>query len=320
MVKRTVLIAMLFALTSPAYAGLPGLESAYIRHLGKTRNMIQNQSLIQNTKPKTCLKQVTDIRQDGKIDILIAFGYLDVSKGQQFKDSATSLYRSGNVLDIDAKNALKSLLKSPCPSSKKIFACGFRGSGDQLQKRIKDRWSGTRLKVTVTLASPAVTPFDSTNKSEKSAQQERRSEQVKQQFLQGLANKDAVIYMGHARSGGGPDFMPPVLKSNGYVNYPFYKSRKEGISAMLNALRSAAKPTPVIGVLACKSTGLFGASIKKSAPGSILITAADLFDYNDILPTGYAILEALVSQRCASGFEKVSKVQPGSSKFLRVSF
>ena len=320
MILKSILSAALVIFSSSAYGELPGLESAYLRHLSKTKNMIMSQSLIKDTIPNTCSQQVIDIRADGKIDILVAFGYMDVSNGQQFKDTGNYLYGPGDVLDIDAKNALRSLLKSPCPSAKKIFACGFRGNGDTLQKKIKDRWSKTRLKVTVTLLSPSVTGVDAINVSSKASQQEKKSQQAKQQFLQALTNKDAVLYLGHARSGGGPDFYPPVLKSNGKVDYSYYKSKKEGIRSMLGALEQTSTPASVIGVLACNSTGLFSASIKKRAPNSILVTAADLFDYNDILPTGYAMLEAIVSQRCASEFSNVSKVQPGSSKFLRVSF
>lgn len=300
-------------------AGLPGLETAYDRLLWKTQSSIGQLDIDYKDAPSTCNKQTLEIRKDGKIDITVVFGYMDVSNGQDFQDSGNYLYGPGNVLDMDAKNSLRNILKSRCMGSE-IHACGFKGSGDVLTKKIKDRWTRKRMNVTIRLAAPAVTPYDSVNKGQKKAQQQSSSANVKNLFLSGLQSADAVMYLGHARSGGGPDFKPPVLTSSGKVNYSYYKSKQEGIKSMLSALQGASRKPPVIGVLSCKSTGLFASRIKKKAPNSLLVTAADLFDYNDILPTGYAMLEALLGQRCTGEFNSITKVQPASSKFLHINY
>jgi len=312
-----LLIALFF---SPAvHASIPGLEMAYDRLLWRTNDKIVNQKSISSETPTSCHQQALDIRQDGKIDITVVFGYMDVSGGQEFNDSGNHLYGRGHVLDLDAKNALKGVLTSSCVG-KQFSACGFRASGDKLTKRIRDRWTNQRLKITIHLASPAVSGSNSANAGQYQGRQAQASAKVKNTFLSGLQNSDATIYMGHARSGGGPDFLPPVLYNNGKVNYSYYKNKQEGIKSMLGALQAASRPSPIIGVLACKSTRLFKNSISKKAPDSVIITADALFDYNDILPTGYAILEGVISQRCSSEFTKVVKVQPTSQNFLKLFY
>ena len=314
-----ILTTLLVATSSIALAQIPGLEMAYDRLLTNTRGRISSQSLIKNSKPKTCNQQTLDIRADGKIDITVVFGYMDVSGGQDYNDSGTSLYGNGHVLDIDGKAALRGLLKSGCPS-RKVTACGFRGSGDTLTKSIQDRWTNKKLTVTIRLANPAVTASNAQNVGPYASRQRKASANTKAVFLNALKTQDMTIYMGHARSGGGPDFLPPVLYGNGHVNYSHYRSQQEGIKSMLGALRAAAEPSSVIGVLACKSTDLFADRIRGQAADSVVVTADALFDYNDILPTGYAMLEAVVSQRCGSEFTNLVKVQPASRNFLDVFY
>ena len=110
---------------------------------------------------------------------------------------------------------------------------------------------------------------------------------------------------GHARSGGGPDFFPPIYLSGSHVNYSEYRRTQPGLRATLNALNGTSSPAPVVGLLSCKSTGLFSRQIKAAAPNSLLITADDLFDYNEILPTAFATLEAILSRQCGSDFDRV---------------
>lgn len=299
-------------------ASIPGLEAIYGRMLSRTQSEIINRNLIPQSTPNTCNQQVLKMREDGVLNILVAFGYMDVSGGQDFSDSGTSLYGNGDVLDGDAKKALVNKLRARCPSGDRSMACGFRGNGNTLRKTIRDRWSNTRIQVNIILESSSVTSSDQANKGQYSSRQQNASQHVKGQFLGALKSYDAVIYMGHARSGGGPDFKPPVLYNNGAVNYGYYRQQREGIRSMLGVLGS--QSAPVIGVLACKSTGLFASSIRRKASNSLLVTADELFDYNDILPTGYAMLEGIISQSCSDEFSRLTKIQPASARFLSIFY
>ena len=315
--KLFVLCTVLTLSSVTSLAGLPGLASTYTRHLSGTRARIAKSQLLNTQTPKTCHQQILDISQDGQIDIMMAFGYMDVSLGQEFEDTASSLYGPGDVLDLDAKEAMENMLLSSCRQLRN-FACGFRRSGDVFVKTIRDRFTGKRLKVSVTLKAPSASASDQKNRSTLANKQAQLSENTRRHFLSAVQTHDVVIYMGHARSGGGPDFLPPVLTNNGYVNYGHYKSQQKGIRDLLGALQSAPRPPKVVGLLACKSTGLFAQRVRRASPSSILVTADNLFDYNDILPTGYAMLEAAISQRCTQSFEDLVKIQPASQHFLRL--
>ena len=140
-------VTNLFSLNAMA-AGLPGLETAYDRLLSFTQDKIGDLNTDHDNAPSTCNAQTLEIRKDGKIDITIVFGYMDVSNGQDFQDSGTHLYGPGNVLDMDAKNALRGMLKSRCYGPEN-FACGFKAKGDTLIKKIRDRWSNKKIKVVV---------------------------------------------------------------------------------------------------------------------------------------------------------------------------
>jgi hypothetical protein len=310
----------ILGLSLQSFAGsLPGLSEAYTRHLSQTRARLIQSQLLQAPHPGTCHRQILNLSQKNQINIMLAFGYMDVSLGQDFEDSATHLYGPGDVLDRDAKMAMENMLMSSC-QSRQNFACGFRRRGHQLQKTIRDRFSNRRITISVTLVAPSVSVSDHRNRTTLASRQQQLSAQSRSQFLSSFQSHDVVLYLGHARSGGGPDFYPPVLLNNGRVNYGHYRSEQDGIRGMVSQLRSAPEQPAIIGLLACKSTGLFAQRVRSVAPQSILVTADNLFDYNDILPTGYAMLEAIISQRCTDNFESVVKTQPASQRFLRLFF
>ncbi len=317
---KFIVFCLSFLLSFHALANLPGLSTAYTRHLRKTQNLILQNNLLSDANPKTCHAQVVALANTKTIKIFLGFGYMDISQGQDYNDSASQMYGPGDVLDLDARDAMENILISDCPSDKgqKLMACGFSRKGQKLTKKIKNRFSNSNLNIEITLQSPSVTSKDANNRVSK--KQMTSSDRSRNHFLSALQTHDVVLYLGHARSGGGPDFYPPVLTASGRVNYDYYRAEQQGIGEMLSALRGAQQKPAVLGVLACKSTGLFANRIRKVTPQSILVTADELFDYNDILPTGYAMLEAVIQQRCTDSFSRVTKVQPASSNFLKVFF
>lgn len=299
------------------FGNIPGLSSAYSAELLQTRNMIVEQQLLPNITPSTCYQQIFNISSDNEMRIIMAFGYMDVTQGDEFIES--SLYQNGDVLDRDAKMAFEGVLNSKCLKDHN-YACGFKKSGQQWTKNIRNRLTGQTMKVIISLFAPSVSSSDSQNKSQLWPQQAQSSESVRQNFLASFRTSDVVIYLGHARSGGGPDFYPPILTPQGLVNYSHYKGTQQGLKEMLSSLAQNPKPTPVIGLLACKSTGLFANSVRQVSPGSIVITADDLFNYNDILPTGFALLESVISQRCSTDFGDVIRANPNSASMIDVYY
>ncbi len=314
--KHLSLLVLAFIFSRPSLANIPGLSSAYTSQLAGTRNLLAQTQLLNDDTPATCRQQLLNISSDNVIDITLAFGYMDVSQGQEASDS---FYQRGDVLDQDAKDAFETILTSSCLREHN-FACGFRKSGGYLVKRLRNRLTGRNMQVNIQLLAPSVTSDDSQNKNRYLAEQQQSSQQVRGRFMSALQTADAVIYLGHARSGGGPDFSPPVLTANGHVDYSYYRHEQAGIKSMLAALNQASRPPALLGLLACKSTDLFSRSVRRASPGSILVSADSLFDYNDILPTGFAMLEAVISQRCSDDFEKVIRIQPSSARFIDIGF
>jgi hypothetical protein len=317
---RYLICLMIFAASSTAFSVSSVLTSTYERHLLQTRSLLQSSGYTTNTKPTSCHQQLLNMSKDGRIHITMAFGYMDVSGHQETsQDSNNALYGIGDVLDQFSKAALESVLKESCGRrSNPAYACGFKKRGNLLVKQIKDRFTGKRTDVTIQMVAASASSSDYANKNQYSSNQSQSSAYARSIFMNGFRNSDAVIYMGHARSGGGPDFYPPVLYSNGAVNYSHYKSKQQGIRDVLGAISGA--HTPVVGILACNSTALFSRRIKSASPSSIVVTADALFDYSDIVPTGFAMIEAIVSQRCTNNFDRIVRIQPNSSRFIHVNW
>lgn len=300
-----------------ASSSLPGLSTAYYSRLMEVRELMAQKNFWNEPTPTTCYSQIANLAKDGEIKITVAMGYMDVSRGQEASYSSDSYYQIGHVLDRDAKEGLAYALTSRC-ADRNHFACGFRKSGRFYTKQIQDRWSGRRRSVKVELLAPSVSVINADNSGPLLKQQQSLSQEVESQYLSSFVTSDVVLYLGHARSGGGPDFLPPILSTNGSVNYSYYKQNRPGFRKMLGAV--AQGQTPVVGLLACKSTGLFSRDVKNQSPGSLVISADDLFDYNDILPTAYATIEAVVGQRCGATFEDIVRLVPGSSRDLSLFF
>ncbi len=303
---RFLTLVFLFV-TNQTHAAIPGLSGHYAKAMVFAQmNAVKNYPSV---KSKSCQTQLVQMTQDNELTILVALGYMDYSVGQDVADSGASLYNLGSVLDPDAMAAFSTALTRSCTTSglgskNQVFACGFRKSGSQYTKNITNQFTGKKTRVLVKLVSSAYTSSDSQNKIKYASEQNQKSQNAQNQYLLALQNFDAVLYLGHARSGGGPDFFPPRMKNNGHVDYSYYKKNKPGLKAMLGAL-AVAKGPDLIGLLAYKSTGLFASSVQKYSAHSALITADSLFDFDDLVPTGFTVIEALISQRCNENFSNV---------------
>jgi hypothetical protein len=214
------------------------------------------------------------------------------------------------VLDLDAKTAFEKALTRKCSgaslSSKNLpSACGFSKTRGGFTKTITNRFTGKKMRVYVKVVSSAYSANDHLNKTSYAQKQNEKSQYALSQFQSALQSYDAVIYLGHARSGGGPDFFPPRLLKNGHVDYGFYKQQRPGLKSMLAALQG--NDPEMVALLACKSTGLFASATQKNSPNSIILTADNLFDFSNLIPTGFLAIEALVSQRCNENFSNIVK-------------
>ncbi len=309
----SVLIFSLIFINS-TQAKISGLQGFYQRKIFKARSILETQGHLEPTA--NCSET------NRNISITLAFGYMDVSAGQDIIDSQTSLYGRGAVLDGDSRQAMETMLMAPCKvlsGGSQAQGCGFKKSRGRLVKTLVNPITGQRYSASIQLVSASVTADDHTNRTRFKAQQIKKSRSTKSRFLSAIATDDVVIYLGHARSGGGPDFEPPVMTSSNRVNYSHYRSTQEGIRSLLGALQSNRKKPQVIGLLACKSANLFARSVKRVAPTSRVVTADHLFDYSDIVPTAYAIIESTLANQCGNSFKKTASA-PLGKKARHLSF
>ncbi|MEO0335396.1 MAG: hypothetical protein AAF202_03325 [Pseudomonadota bacterium] len=293
---------LLLLFLSPA-ANAVSLEGFYRASFYNVQQSL-NSTIDENAHSRSCEPQIVRAHQDGVLNITLALGYMDVSGNLDAVVGDNRKYTLGSAVDPQGYNSIADFLTRKCTSSRSpVQLCGFRKSRGRFTKTFR---KPKRVRVQINLISSAHTSSDSRNRQD--PKQVTKSEQAQNKFLNALKNQDVVIYMGHARSGGGPDFSPPVYSSGHQVDYSHYRRTQPGLRAMLGALAATTSDAPIIGLLACKSTGLFSSAVRANAPGSMLVTADTLFDYDEILPTGLAMVGAVIGHQCGDSLTRAMKV------------
>jgi hypothetical protein len=270
---------------------------------------------------KSCQAFYNKMYADGTVSFSVGLGYFN-SEGDDYtymgKDYGDA------VLDPFAYRAYINVLTARCSGSAK--ACGFKGRGGTLSKTVKTP-SGRKINVVIHIANGGSSTKNSNNATPNgnmSAAQLQQSKYARSVFFGGIQNgTEVAIYMGHARSGGGPDFYAPRLLSNGHVNYGSYKAQQEGIGTLVSALRkatSAGRSPKIVAILACNSSGLFAGRMASASPGTMLITANSLFNDSDFYPTGLGVIDNVLNERCGGNFTSTLNAIKGSSGHLILNY
>lgn len=172
--------------------------------------------------------------------------------------------------------------------------------------------------------------------------QTRRTETSKQFFADALRNSDMVMYVGHARAGGGPDFGPPVIHPQTKRTYfDWYCGNYPGVNLMHGALTEgpdimSSPPLPpvssttakgawcngksfddqrkpnqkqpkIIGMFACFSKEHFKDQLRKDAPQAGLILSGDTA-FEESVGQAFASLDSVLGMRCENEFQKAANV------------
>lgn len=311
------LIVLLLAFSGfSASAQSRSLGDAFNWMIWETRSQLSH--LHQPVAPSPqCHRFYEDLFDGGVLTVSMALGYMDVSSGEDYFYLDQNLGEDF-VLDSVARASLVQILTQPCIYG--VQACGFEVvSGTQLVRTLR-RPNGQSLRVVLTLTNASASTSNRQNEGRLYGNQQQMTALSEQNYFGGIAaGTDVSIYMGHARSGGGPDFSPPRLRSNGHPDYNYYRRQQRGITLLLNSLAQSRSRPKVIGLLACKSTGLFVRRVQAQSPNSLIVSADELFDYNDIVPTGFALLDTLMAERCDWQFRQSLKVRPNSSNHIQMT-
>lgn len=236
----------------------------------------------------SCQQLTTALDKKSAIDVRVVFGYKDARPARFVGD------RHERVAFIEK-------LTSPCKGTD--LACGFRrmhNNADLFTRAIGPFFNQQDVRVTVVNSSVGSDDAENLN----DPFQKWKSAQAQKEFLNGLKEADIVLYNGHSRFGGGPDFVSPELKKDGSVKSAGYKSNRQGLNRMLTALEESRRPKAakfsglkVIGMYSCSSSQLFNKKIRRVSEAG-LISSDVLMYYSDALTDSLSDLSALLNKRC----------------------
>jgi hypothetical protein len=259
-----------------------------------------------------CEDFYSNVRRNGEMRILLGIGYYDFSEGEPFKFTYRPDGSLGTVdydfgmnatLDQTIVGVYRELLTSKCHGS--LQFCGFDEDRPGVFTKYVRSPDGQRIKAILEMRSPSITTSHTQNVGPLKAQQDALSSDVTSWFFGGIAKADLVVYNGHARKGGGPDFAPPRLLSNKHVNYGWYGKHTPGLNRLVSALEAAPEKPKAILLMACNSTKLFEKQVERAAPG-IGYSGMNLVPETGLVPTKGTIagVDAFLKMQCQSGWNK----------------
>jgi hypothetical protein len=250
---------------------------------------------------KGCRKRYESMFRDPVLNISVGFGYFDHEAP------------SPVVHDVYMRFAFVEMItKKPCPP--KISACGFQRSPDDADKFFKEiinPW-GKKHRVELSLTTGALSNNNSFNTNASNINRQLKfCEEATQRFMNHVKKGDEVVlYVGHSRDGGAPDFCPPKLLKNGRRDYPFYRSQRPGHKRMMAALEEAkalGKSSEIIGMLSCNTLKHYLNPYTEKANKTGLILSNNETLSQDQLRNLFGSIDSVLAQRCEEGFAQSVK-------------
>ncbi len=237
---------------------------------------------------EACRRIYLGFYQKPKIDMRIVFGYKDARPARFVAD------RYERMIFIQR-------LTQECKRTN--LACGFTRSltdSDLLTRRINGP-DGKPREILLRIVNSSAGADDEENR--KNPFQKWKTRFANLTFLQGLTKADVVIYNGHSRAGGGPDFGPPQLTPNHEVDFSWYKAHEPGFSPILSTLESAPTETKLLGLYSCASSKHFLDRVRKVKPDLGLITSPKLIYFADAMESSLQAISSLLSLKCEGSFQ-----------------
>lgn len=305
---KTLLCTLGFLFLLPNVAGADFTTAWMYSHaLNKALSDLKSQPPPRATPLEgSCYEAYSRLYKKENIEIRIAYGYLDID-GQEGAflgiGSRPHIATDTYMYEITVKRLL-----DHCRDDN-IFACGFRRDASDATIFHKTMWGpfGKKHNIRLTLTHSSVSELESDNVGKYAEHQKIQSAQSRQNYLDGVEKADVVIYFGHARSGGGPDFDPPRRTSKGKVDYyGYYKKYRPGLNATLAALAKRTDGGPVFfGLAACSANDHFYKKISKLAPNSGFLLSSETSFATDAFRATIIALDGLLGARCKADMERV---------------
>ncbi len=302
--------------TQTDYLGDSWNSGIYFPFLEKLARSPQLQVSSAGADQQRCDQFYSDINQKRSIKIILGLGYYDDSEGQPFsfnyRDDSTGQLMTSNfgmnaTIDIAYVHMYTNMFTRKCHGDLRL--CGFKEVSPGVFKKTVKNPQGQKVEAVIEMRNSSVTTSTALNMGEQAAEQAAKSEATTRWFFGSIPSADLVIYNGHSRKGGGPDFSPPKLLENFHVNYPYYVARTPGLSRLLEALSAPTKPKALM-LMSCNSTLLFSKKIAAVAPMTSFV-GTDSVIPGDI-PTKGALagMDSMLRFQCESGFNTALQTTP----------
>lgn len=268
--------------------------------------------------PRECANFHQAYTRDGYVDIRYALGYFDDSTGHavQYENLDWGLSPS---YDEGVWLTIREIMTKPCPNSERRL-CGFReltsaSERNQTGETVLGRdmeIHGKSVVVRFTLSYASASPFYERNKTELRDKQERYTRNSESNFFGNIRRADYVIYNGHSRNGGGPDFNPPRLNALSKADYNgYYRKAYPGRTRLLEEIRRRANPEFTLGLFSCDSDKHFRQKLEAASPGQrMMLTTGSvgILDYYDTTKLSLAYIDGLLKGSCGSALEDYAQV------------
>lgn len=253
--------------------------------------------------PKTiCSKAWADFYSKDKIDIRIAFGFIDSETSKKSDDSLLRAVLIEQLIRPCVRRlpecAGAKAANNPDLCESNVRACDFKRSDSDMNLFTKEIVGPSGRTHTVELR------ITGSSSDEGPSAQARASQEAEKFFHSALREADVVLYAGHARKGGGPSFAPAARRANGSIAYEEYQRDRSGYDKMLAALQTASRPPKIVGILACDAANYFRTGMIRTAPQTGLLLASAADTDRSLLTRAYFALDSILWARCQGGFNE----------------
>ena len=258
-----------------------------------------------------CLPLYKNVLRNKVLDILYALGYFDDTRGVDIRWNNKNWGYSPS-LDIGIFHSIRDTLTERCKNKSQLNLCGFSETGDpklgkvMLQKQVQIHGEDILVRIALTHASASESFIENTRSQNQ--RQAFLTKQSEENYFGGIGLADVVIYNGHSRNGGGPDFNPPILDGHMKTDYNgYYEIQRPGIRRVLDLVQTAENRESVLAFFSCYSKKHFYKDILLANPEQRLILSAETIDYYDSLKASVGYLEGFMRGACGQDLADIAK-------------
>lgn len=272
------------------------------------------QPIVNEASPSsaTCQENYQPLLADGRLEIRFALGYFDNSAGNDLNNQTPESFSKTH--DAGARQAIEVFLTRPCSGRLKL--CGFKKLGGNMglaKLHKKDILQGKAVEVLVYLTSAAASTSHFDNIGRLAETQTKLSQQSMNNFFGGIKHgADIVLYTGHSRNGGGPDFQPPILRErDGHPDYKgYYEVHRTAEKHMLNMMTVSRNQQQIIGLFSCYSIRHFEREMLSVNADQKMILSHSALPYNQGIYSSVAYLEGMLRGHCGDELESLAEQTP----------